>query len=489
MYILDALKQLEHPISTDLETYYNLVQEWTDWWKGYRQDFHQYFLRSENKTITMERKGLRMGKKVCEDWANLLLNDKTLIQVNDEKTQAYLTGDDEEQQGGVLGRSRFWKMGNRLIEREFASGTACFYLDLVNPVETGGILSGKDVRIKYIKDARMIVPLSYENDDIQEVALASTLTRHDRKYLYLQLFLKAEGGQYRIENHFFDITNQAPKKIPNLDNIVDGYLLPCKPFVVVTPNIENNFMDVPLGMSIYANAIDQLKGCDMAFDNLYSDIQLGKKRIFMDQAAIAMNKDGTEPDVKGTLEHSLYVITGNRVPNQDMFMHEYNPDLRVTDNKENIQLNLNMLSSKVGFGQHRYQFDSQSMSTATEVRVSNKDLTESVWKQRITIQEALTELVHSILILAKEKCNIPVDPDAKISIQFDDTMFSDEETERMRFLQEISAGVRQKWEYRKKYLGEEEEEAREMTGETGGMETQGLQFPLDIQANEEDLDA
>ena len=101
----------------------------------------------------------------------------------------------------------------------------------------------------------------------------------------------------------------------------------------------------------------------------------------------------------------------------------------------------------------------------------------------------MTELVHSILILAKEKCNIPVNPDVKISIQFDDTMFSDEETERMRFLQEISAGVRQKWEYRKKYLGEKEEDAREMTGETEGMEPQGLQFPLDIQANKEDLDA
>lgn len=59
----------------------------------------------------------------------------------------------------------------------------------------------------------------------------------------------------------------------------------------------------------------------------------------------------------------------------------------------------------------------------------------------------------------------------------------------MRFLQEISAGVRQKWEYRVKYLGEEEEEAREMTGELEGMEPQGLQFPLDQQVNKDDLDA
>ena len=33
-------------------------------------------------------------------------------------------------------------------------------------------------------------------------------------------------------------------------------------------------------------------------------------------------------------------------------------------------------------------------------------------------------------------------------------------------LQEISAGILQKWEYRVRYYGEDEETAREMTGET-----------------------
>lgn len=45
-------------------------------------------------------------------------------------------------------------------------------------------------------------------------------------------------------------------------------------------------------------------------------------------------------------------------------------------------------------------------------------------------------------------------------------MFSDEEAERLRMLQEISAGILQKWEYRVRYYGEDEETAREMTGET-----------------------
>lgn len=496
MVIFNILRDLGYAVDTDLESYYTYIDEWTDWWKGYFSKFHKYQATDDQGNfITLYRKKLKMAKKVCEDWANLLLNDKTLINVDDDDTQSYLTGDGEEQQSGVLGRSKFWKMGNRLIEREFASGTACFYLDLVRPNVLNGELRADDVKIRYIRDARMIVPLSWENGEITEVALASEQAHKGKRYLYLQLFLIHPKG-YLVENYFYEVNDESYKRVDNLNGIVDNYLLPCKPFVVISPNIENNLEDVPMGISIYANAIDQLKGCDLAYDNLYNDILLGKKRVFMNQAMFAMKQASSDPedkrikpDIPTTIEKTLYVITGTKTPSDEQFMQEYNPQLRVDENKENIQLNLNILSSKVGFGQHRYQFDAQAMATATEVRTSNKDLTESVWKQRITIQDALTELVHSILILAKEKCGLSVNPDVKISIQFDDTMFSDEETERMRFLQEISAGVRQKWEYRVKYLGEEEEEAREMTGELEGMEPQGLQFPLDQQVNKEDLDA
>lgn len=114
------------------------------------------------------------------------------------------------------------------------------------------------------------------------------------------------------------------------------------------------------------------------------------------------------------------------------------------------------------------------MATATQVRASNKELTESVWKQRIVIQDALTEMTRQALILGKEKLHQPLDVDARITIQFDDTMFSDEEAERVRFMQEIAAGIRQKWEYRVKYDGESEEEARKMTGETDSETNEGL---------------
>lgn len=484
--LFTILKDLGYPVSDDIQRYYSDIAFWQDWWRGYVPDFHRYWIRNDEAQAQVTRKQMRMAKRVCEDWANLLLNDKTriLVECGDHDTnvtQKWLTGDQDEQNGGILGENKFWVKGNRAVEREFAQGTVCFYWQLEGATVSNGQLSATGLKLRVIKDAQKIVPLTYDDEEIQDIALASSYTQDGQEHLYVQIFRKKDNtGAYQIINHFYRINSSAGyEEVAGPHGEVASYNLPCKPFVILRPNLENNVADVPLGISVYANAIDNLESCDLSYDNMFMDTLLGKKRIFMDQAAVQLrpqayvkDENGVDravrpsPDIGATLEKSLYVKTGEQLPGDQKFFEEYNPSLRVDENKENVQFNLNLLSSKVGLGQNRYQFNQASMTTATQVRASNKELTESVWKQRIAIQEALTDLTRAALILGKEKLHQNLDVDARITIQFDDTMFSDEEAERMRFMQEIAAGIRQKWEYRVKYDGEDEETARKMTGET-----------------------
>lgn len=492
--LFTILKDLGYPVSTDIQKYYSDIQLWEDWWRGYVPDFHKYWISNGQTGSEITRKQMRMAKTVCEDWANLLLNDKTriLVECGDHDvnlTQKWLTGDADEQNGGVLGDNRFWVKGNKAIEREFAQGTVCLYWQLTGSTVQDGVLSGTGLKLKVIKDAQMLVPLTYDDEDIQDLALASTYVQAGQEYIYLQIFEKNKDESYTIGNHYYRVNKGGGyEQVASPHGEVASYKLPCKPFVIMKPNVENSVADVPMGMSIYANAIDELESCDLAYDNMFMDTLLGKKRVFMDQAAVMLtppttvvDENGNErvldrrPDAKATLEKSLYVTTGEQLPGDQKFFQEYNPSLRTDENKENVQFNLNLLSMKVGLGQNRYQFNQQSMATATQVRASNKELTESVWKQRIVIQDALTELTRQALILGKEKLHQPLDTDARITIQFDDTMFSDEEAERMRFMQEIAAGIRQKWEYRVKYDGEDEKTAREMTGEIDSEEPNDLE--------------
>ena len=173
------------------------------------------------------------------------------------------------------------------------------------------------MRIKYIKDAQKIVPLVIEDDEILGIALCSTKIRDGKRYAYLQTFLP-ESDHYRISNYFYFILDSGKyQRVPNLDGIVESYSLPCKPFFIARPNVENNVADVALGTSIYANCIDQLVGCDIAYDNLMNDIETGKKKIFIDQDCIVTEtvivKENGEvvekrvPVVSDTLEQSIYI--------------------------------------------------------------------------------------------------------------------------------------------------------------------------------------
>lgn len=472
--IFSILSDLGYPVSNELQDYYSKIDKWRCYWKGYDPKFHKYVIANANKDpMQLNRKSMYMAKKVAEDWASLLLNDKTYVTLGDDKkSQEFLTGDDIEQQGGVFGKSNFWNQGNRAVEKAYALGTAVFYLDLVEPFVNKSKLYAKDIKIRYIKDPKQFIPLGCENEKITECALYSYKASQGKQYIYLQI-MKCENDKYRIFNHYYQKVNELYQKVELPEGMAEWYELPCKPFFVLTPNIENNFIeDIPMGASIYSNAIDCLQLCDIAFDNFYTDFYLGRKKIFMDQDMFATeqivvkdettgkNKVVTKPLVGETIEQSLYVNIGKTTPGENRRFEEYNPSLRVEENKEGIQFALNLLSSKCGFGQNKYQFQTQNMTTATQVRVSNKDQTESIWKQRIQITEVITEMVHSILILGKEICLLDVNQNAKITIKFDDTMFTDEEAERMKDLNDVNAGIMAKYEYRMKWYGEDEDIAK-----------------------------
>ena len=59
-----------------------------------------------------------------------------------------------------------------------------------------------------------------------------------------------------------------------------------------------------------------------------------------------------------------------------------------------------------------------------------------------------------------------------MTVNFDDSIIEDTGAEKDRFLQEIRDGVRQKWEYRVKFFGEDEQTAKAMTASDSSDEEQ-----------------
>ena len=125
---------------------------------------------------------LKMGKKVCEDWASILLNSKTKIVIEDKNANIFVQG--EKETSGILGANNFWKQANRLVEKAFAAGTGAVVLHVQNVKTDGGSVQASPeakIKLNYIS-AEMIIPISVDNGKITEAAFASEFTEKGKSF-------------------------------------------------------------------------------------------------------------------------------------------------------------------------------------------------------------------------------------------------------------------------------------------------------------------
>lgn len=448
--------------------YYGEISIWRDWWKGFYKPFHEFNEVSDTQTIKRKLFTLKMAKKVCEDWASILLNEKTEIVLDDEASSEFLQGKDWL--GGVFAENDFWMQGNALVEKAFYSGTGAFVLKLSGMVLQGESIvkdSNTKIYIDYLTGLN-IIPLTIRNNKIIDIAFVSEVLEKGKKFIYLETHELTTQG-YKIINQYFKCENDQMQEQPLPQGIAPviytGSDIPI--FSIIQPNIVNTYDNANgLGMSIFAQAIDNLMGVDLAFNNLCRDFKLGGKKVFYNSDLIKRDQEGraiTPDDVM----QQLFVQVGEAgIPeaNKADPIHEFNPALRVTENKDGIQSQLDYLSFKCGLGTKHYQFNAGSIVTATQYMGDKQELVQNASKHYIIVEKALRDLVKAILWAGKEILGENVNPDASVTVTFDDSYVIDKESERIRDQQEIRDGILQKYEYRMKWYGEDETTAKKMIG-------------------------
>lgn len=448
--------------------YYEKIDTWRDWWRGFHKPFHEFTEINGENRIKRKLFTLKMVKKVCEDWASILLNEKTQIVIDDKTSSEFVQGEDGT--GGIFGDNDFWQQGNALVEKAFYSGTGAFIVKLSDMALTGETVIKDDetkIKINYLT-AHNIIPLTIRHGKIIDVAFVSEILEHGKKYIYLETHELTITG-YKITNQYFSYENEQLKEQPLPAGIAPvintGTDIPL--FSIFSPNIVNTHSNSNgLGMSIFANAVDNLMGVDLAFNNLCRDFKLGGKKVFYAESLMQTDENGNKITPDDVMQQLFSVVGDLPITEngQNSLMIEYNPSLRVAENKDGIQAQLDYLSFKCGLGTKHYQFNSGSIVTATQYMGDKQELIQNAAKHYIVIEQALIRLTRAILWAGKEILGLPVNPDAKITINFEDSYVIDKESERLRDLQEIRDGLMQKWEYRMKWKGEDEATAKSMVG-------------------------
>lgn len=231
-------------------------------------------------------------------------------------------------------------------------------------------------------------------------------------------------------------------------------------FVIDTLNLVNN-ADLeesnPMGISIFANAIDVLQTIDIIYDSFGNEYDLGRKRVFVAPEMIR-NVDGSPAfDTDDTVFYKM----PDGYSGEDGLIHELDMNIRAEDHEKGINDNLNYLSVKCGFGTERYRFDKGGVKTATEVISVNSDMYRTLVKHENVLNDVLVELVQIIIRLGNV-IGYGLDEEQEIQIRFDDSIIEDAESERKQDMADISIGAMQLYEYRMKWYGEDEATAKSM---------------------------
>ena len=203
----------------------------------------------------------------------------------------------------------------------------------------------------------------------------------------------------------------------------------------------------PMGISVYANALDQLKGVDVAFDSYVNEFILGKKRIMVKPEA---TKDFDGAPLFDTDELAFYILPEDS--RNDSIIKEIDMSLRTAEHHEGIQDMLNLLSVRCGFGEQYYRFDRGSVRTATEVISENSTLYRNVRRHELLLEAALKELMRVLLRMGNDYFGEGLDEGTAITVDFDDSIIEDKGSDFERDCRMLELGVLEREEFRAKWI-------------------------------------
>lgn len=448
-------------------SYYGYIELWKEWYENYVKKFHEYHDQNGDKR---ELYKLGMAKRLCEDWSSILYTERDSIVCENEQNQVFVDK--------WLEKLEFNDKIPDNIETAFWSGTCGTIIRIKNAkIVNKKIVADENTTLNLVSvNASQIIPLKIIDGVITDVAFVSKSVINNKNAFYIEIHeLKKDG--YHIQNKYIDEQGNEIENAGVVKEYETGSTIPL--FNLLMPRIVNNIRDNNgLGISVYANAIDQLQGIDIVYNNFMKDFYLGGKKVLYNKKLVkyvtqtftdeetgeVVTKD--IPIFPDDITKQQFQIVGDEVDvNADTLIHEYNPDLRETENENGLNLALNILAFKAGLGKSYYKFEQNGVVTATQAILDNKDLVGNAKKHRSALNKYTIGIVRSILMIGRIIFNENVNENDTINLVDKDGFLNSEEDQKEEYMNEIAAGLRQPWEYRVKFFGEDEETAKNMVSD------------------------
>ena len=461
--------------------YYTLfIFMWQAIYKGFYRAWHEVTMKTVRDPKGKKRimATMNAGKMACAQMARYVWNERCSISVS-------MAGNDSEKDPlndylqCVLKENRFGTAFGDLLEKAFALGGAALKEWVEIPKDENGndIGEGK-IRIGYTM-ASQFVPTAWDNSRIKAGIFISREAR-DGYYYTIVEWHHLDGTVYRVTNDLY----RQPIKDGEPQNILGWWYPLNEIYPLLSPDttiydVQNAFFQYirpfganyaddnsPLGMSIYAPALNTLHGLDIMFDSLQREFVLGKKRIIAPARAMKVSVvNGSRPDRYFDADDEVWEALATDNP-EDLKVYDNSVDLRVEPHITGINGDLSILCAQIGFDPGTLSFDAtKGLKTATEVISENSKTFGTVKAHENILKDSLEQMVHAILELAVhyglsyegKTIESLISGGYEVKVMFDDSIIEDKAAEINQGTMLVGAGLMSKKKFMMDTLGYTEE--------------------------------
>lgn len=313
-----------------------------------------------------------------------------------------------------------------------------------------------------------------DNGSIVGVIFASHIVERGRSFTRLEHHSLEKGGLYRVRNKAF-LDRAGPggsvmlgQEIPLAQVYCWGHLAP----EVTIKNIMRplfahyrvpgaNTIDPgsPLGLSVFANAVTELKAIDIAVSRKNTEVEDSKHITFVGQNLVqfAGNRQIQLPRFVKGLGIGLK-------DNETTSIHEHTPTLLTDQRIKDINFDLSMAGVKCGFSEGVFVMDGQTgMITATQVEADDRDTIQTIKADRDALRAALEQALYGADVLCTLYSMAPAGS-YETAFNFGDITYSYEE-DKAAWRSYVAQGWVPRWLYFVKFEGMSEEEAKTLCAE------------------------
>lgn len=321
------------------------------------------------------------------------------------------------------------------------------------------------------------LPTAYTDDICTGAACPETVTIGKTSYTRIELHTyDAVRQTHTIQNRCFRSDDPAFLGQECSLSEVPAWagLLPEKVYTGVTqplfavfrvPDANTVDIDSPLGVSVFADAVDFIRDADEHWERILWELESSERAINASEDLFRF-KDG-KPELPKGRERMYQIFSGNPNDSSSIF-NTFSPEIRDTSYFNAFNQMLRRIESACGLSYGTLSQVDSIEKTAEEIRASKQRSYDRVHDLQEALRTALEGTVYAMQYL-RDYYENRYTGEAVLTCTFGDGVLEDTDKEFTRRMQMVTAGLLSKEQFLMWYFSCDEARAREYLPDVGAL--------------------